>query len=111
MKARCCARHGRPAGLPNDPDAKELNFTDQGKHPLRISTEEAAKLLAAKNRGESDEYVFLDVREAAEQAMGSLRGATIVRFPDLKKANLDFTNKKVILLCQTVTAALKPARR
>ncbi len=88
-----------PAGLPNDPDAKELNFIAQGKHPLRISTEESAKLLAAKNRGESDEYVFLDVREAAEQAMGSLRGATIVRFPDLKKANLDLTNKKVILLC------------
>ncbi len=88
-----------PAGLPNDPDAKDLNFIAQGKHPLRISTEESAKLLAAKNRGESDEYVFLDVREAAEQAMGSLRGATIVRFPDLKKANLDLTNKKVILLC------------
>ena len=88
-----------PAGLPQDPDAKELNFTDQGKHPLRISTEETAKLLAAANRGESDEYIFLDVREAAEQAMGSLRGATVVRFPDLKKANLDFTNKKAILFC------------
>lgn len=88
-----------PAGLPNDPDAKEINFTDQGKHPLRISTAEAEKLLAAKNRGESDEYIFLDVREAAEQSMGSLRGATVVRFPDLKKANLDFTGKKAILLC------------
>ena len=88
-----------PAGLANDPDAKELNFGDQGRHPLRISTEETGKLLAAKNRGESDEYIFLDVREAAEQAMGSLRGATVVRFPDLKKANLDFTNKKAILLC------------
>ena len=88
-----------PAGLPHDPDAKELNFTDQGKHPLRISTAEAAKLLEAKNKGESEEYIFLDVREAAEQAMGSLRGATVVRFPDLKKANLDFTNKKAVLFC------------
>ena len=88
-----------PAGLPHDPDAKEINFIDQGKHPLRISTEEAAKLLAAKNRGGSNEYIFLDVREAAEQAMGSLRGATVVRFPDLKKANLNFTNKKAILFC------------
>ncbi len=31
--------------------------------------------------------------------MGSLKGATIVRFPDLKKANLDLTNKTVILFC------------
>jgi rifampicin phosphotransferase len=88
-----------PQGLPHDPDAKELNYTEQGKHPLRISTGEAAKLLEAKNKGETDEYIFLDVREAAEQAMGSLRGATVVRFPDLKKANLDFTNKKAILFC------------
>lgn len=88
-----------PAGLPDDPDAKEINFTQQGKHPLRISTAETEKLLAAHNRGETDKYVFLDVREAAEQSMGSLKGATIVRFPDLKKANLDFTNKTVILFC------------
>ena len=88
-----------PAGLPDDPDAKEINFSQQGKHPLRISTEETEKLLAAHNRGEADQYVFLDVRENAEQAMGSLKGATIVRFPDLKKANLDLTNKKVILFC------------
>ena len=88
-----------PAGLPDDPDAKELNYTDQGKHPLRISTAETAKLLAAHNRGEADDYVFLDVREHAEQAMGSLKGATVVRFPDLKQANLDLTNKKVILFC------------
>ena len=72
-----------PAGLPDDPDAKELNYTDQGKHPLRISTAETAKLLAAHNRGEADDYVFLDVREHAEQVMGSLKGATVVRFPDL----------------------------
>ena len=31
--------------------------------------------------------------------MGSLQGATIVRFPDLKKANLDLTNKNAILFC------------
>ena len=88
-----------PAGLPDDPDAKEINFTQQLKHPLRISTEETEKLLAAHNRGEADQYVFLDVRENAEQSMGSLKGATIVRFPDLKKANLDLTNKTVILFC------------
>ena len=88
-----------PAGLPDDPDAKEINFTQQLRHPLRISTEETEKLLAAHNRGEADQYVFLDVRENAEQSMGSLNGATIVRFPDLKKANINLTNKTVILFC------------
>ena len=88
-----------PAGRPDDPDAKELNYTQQGKHPLRIGTEDTARLLAAHNRGETDKYVFLDVREAAEQVMGSLKGATVVRFPDLEKANLDLTNKTVILFC------------
>jgi rhodanese-related sulfurtransferase/membrane protein insertase Oxa1/YidC/SpoIIIJ/phosphohistidine swiveling domain-containing protein len=88
-----------PAGLPDDPDAKELNFAEQSKHPLRIGTAEAARLLAAHNRGEADDTVFLDVREHAEQVMGSLKGATVVRFPDLNKANLDLTNKKVILFC------------
>ena len=88
-----------PAGLPDDPDAQELNFAEQGKHPLRISTAETARLLAAHNRGEADDYVFLDVREHAEQVMGSLKGATAVRFPDLNKANLDLANKKVILFC------------
>src|SRR5690349_1780737 len=88
-----------PAGLPNDPDAREISYTQQLKHPLRISTEETEKLLAAHNRGEAGQYVFLDVRESAEQSMGTLKGATIVRFPDLKKANLDLAGKKVILFC------------
>src|SRR3977135_1365068 len=39
-----------PAGLLDDPDAKEINFSQQGKHPLRMSTAEAAALLAAHNR-------------------------------------------------------------
>src|SRR5437016_9923665 len=70
-----------PAGLPDDPDAKEITYTQQLKHPLRISTEETAKLLAAHNRGEADQYVFLDVRENADQSLGLLKGATVIRFP------------------------------
>ena len=84
--------------LPEDPD-KDLNFAQQGKHPLGMSTDEAVKLLKAQNRGETDKYVFIDIREPAEQVIGSLRGATMVRFPDLKIANLDLTGKKVILFC------------
>ena len=64
-----------------------------------MSTDEAIKLLKAQNRGETDKYVFIDIREPAEQVIGSLRGATMVRFPDLKIANLDLTGKKVILFC------------
>jgi rhodanese-related sulfurtransferase/phosphohistidine swiveling domain-containing protein len=88
-----------PQGLPNDPDAKEITYGEQLRHPLRIGTEEVDKLLTAANRGEAGDYVFLDVREAAEQQMGSLQGVTVVRFPDLKKAGIDFTNKKAILFC------------
>ena len=80
-KTLCCARPRAPAGLPDDPDAKEINFTQQLKHPLRISTEETEKLLAAHNRGEADQYVFLDVRENAEQSMGSLRARPSSAFP------------------------------
>ena len=87
------------AGLLANPDARDINFAQQLKHPLRISTEETEKLLAAHNRGEADQYVFLDVRENAEQSMGALKGATIVRLPDLKTANLNLANKTVILFC------------
>ena len=100
-----------PQGLPNDPDAKDLNFAQQNRHPLRIGTEATAKLLAAHNRGETDKYVFLDVRERAEQAMGSLKGATPVRFPDLQMANLNLTGKKVILFCHNGSRSSETAEQ
>ena len=86
-------------GLHNDPAARELNFAQQGKHPLQIGTDATAELLAVHNRGETDKYVFLDVRERAEQNMGSLKGATTIRFPDLQMANLNLSGKKVIVFC------------
>lgn len=98
-----------PAGLPDDPDAKELNFSQQNRHPLRISTAETARLLDAHNRREIGKYVFLDVRERAEQVMGSLQGATFFRFPDLKNASLDLTDKTVILFCHNGNRSFEAA--
>ena len=49
-----------PAGLPDDPDAKEINFTSARQASAAASArEETEKLLAAHNRGEADQYVFL----------------------------------------------------
>jgi rhodanese-related sulfurtransferase len=88
-----------PGGSAADPDMKELNFGQQLKHPLRVSTEEVAKMLAETARGERNDLVFLDVREAAEREMGTLHGVTFVRFPDLKAANIDFTGTQAVLFC------------
>jgi rifampicin phosphotransferase len=88
-----------PAGSATDPDMKELNYGEQLKHPLRISTDEAAQMLAATARGERNDLVFLDVREAAEREMGTLPGVTFVRFPDFKASNIDFTGKQAVLFC------------
>jgi rhodanese-related sulfurtransferase/membrane protein insertase Oxa1/YidC/SpoIIIJ/phosphohistidine swiveling domain-containing protein len=88
-----------PQGLPDDPDARELNFARQSRHSLGVSTEDSAHFLAERHQGKADRYVFLDVREHAEQAMGSLRGAIPIRVPDLERQNIKLTDKKVILYC------------
>ncbi len=88
-----------PGGSDTDPDQKELTYSEQLRHPLRMSTDEANKLLAAARRGENSDYIFLDVRETAEREMGTLHGVTFIRFPDLPAAKLDFTGKKAILFC------------
>ena len=90
-----------PQGLVDAPAARELTFAQQNRHPLRISTDETARLLALHNRGEGEtnNYRFLDVRENAERATGTLKGAAAVRFADLKSTSPDLTNKKVILFC------------
>ena len=88
-----------PGGLPIDPEVKELTYAQQQRHPLGMSTQEADDLLAAAARGERDDLVFLDVREAAEHEMGTLPGVRTVRYPDVPAANLNFTGKKAVLFC------------
>jgi rifampicin phosphotransferase len=88
-----------PGGLPIDPEVKELNYGQQTRHPLGMSTDEAGSLLTAAARGERSDLIFLDVRETAEREMGTLPGVTFVRYPDIPSANIDFTGKKAILFC------------
>ncbi len=82
-----------------DPALKEVSYDEQLRHPRGISTADAEKLLAETLRGEHPEVVFLDIRETAEAEMGSLPGATRVRFPDIASARLDLVHKKPIVFC------------
>jgi rhodanese-related sulfurtransferase/membrane protein insertase Oxa1/YidC/SpoIIIJ/phosphohistidine swiveling domain-containing protein len=102
-QARLEATLARP--MPNfggrslDPALKEASYDDQLKNSRGISTEELEDLLAASQRGERPDVMFLDIREAAETEMGSLPGATRIRFPDLAKSKLDFAGKTAVLFC------------
>src|SRR5262245_53343742 len=82
-----------------DADLKEASYDEHVKHPRGISTEDAEKLLAETLRGQHPDVVFLDIRETAEAEMGSLPGATRVRFPDIASAKLDLAHKKPIVFC------------
>jgi rhodanese-related sulfurtransferase/membrane protein insertase Oxa1/YidC/SpoIIIJ len=82
-----------------DPMLKEVSYRDQITSQLGISTDEAEQLLAATQRGERNDTLFLDIREASETEMGSLPAAKAIRFPDLPNAKLNLSSKKVILFC------------
>lgn len=88
-----------PGALPGDPEVKELNYRQQTQHPFGMSTKEADELLRAAARGERNDLIFLDVRETAERAMGTLPGVTFVRYPDVATSKLDFKGKEAILFC------------
>lgn len=80
-----------------DENLKETSFTEQSKSSLGISTSDVAAILSA---GDNDgKTLFLDVRERAENLMGTLPGAQHIRFPDIATAGLDLAGKKVVLLC------------
>ena len=81
-----------------DENLKEKSYSVQTKSNLGISTAEAEKLLSSNSN--SKQTLFLDVRERAENLMGGLPGAKHIRFPDIDGAELDLTNKKVVLVCQ-----------
>ncbi len=87
------------AGNSLDATLKEVSYGDQLKHPRGISSEELEKVLEAKARGEMPDTFLLDIREAAETEMGTMPGAKVVRFPDVKSSNIDFKGKTAILYC------------
>src|SRR3954451_18377047 len=87
------------AGKSLDATLKEVSYGDQLKHPRGINSEELEKVLEAKARGELPNTFLLDIRETAETEMGTMPGAKVVRFPDVKSSNIDFKGKTAILYC------------
>ena len=76
-----------------DETLKETSFNKQLDHPLAISTSEAAALL------KGGETQFYDIRETGENAMGTLPGATHIRFPDFLQSQPVTGNQPVVLFC------------
>lgn len=76
-----------------DATLKETSFLKQEDHPLAISTSEAAALL------KGGVTQFYDVRETGENAMGTLPGATHIRFPDFLQSQPVTGNQPVVLFC------------
>jgi rifampicin phosphotransferase len=93
-------RPSRDPGAPvADPNLKELNFSQQVRHPRGIGTQDTQKLIDEMLAGKRNDVVLLDVRESAEAEMGSLPNATIVRWPDIAKSNLDLKGKIPVIFC------------
>jgi rifampicin phosphotransferase len=93
-------RPSRDPGAPvADPNLKELNFSQQVRHPRGLGTQETQKLIDDVLAGRRNDVVLLDVRESAEAEMGSLPNATIIRWPDIAKSNLDLKGKIPVIFC------------
>jgi rifampicin phosphotransferase len=99
---RLQATLNRPAQAPGtkilDPNLIETSYAAQSASPLGITTADAAELLAQSQAGKR-QVLFIDVRENAERAMGSLPGSIHVRFPDLLNSDVDLSNTEVVLFC------------
>ena len=76
-----------------DETLKETSFSKQENHPLAISTDEASSLLSEGGAA------FYDIRETGENAMGTLPGATHIRFPDFLQSRPVAEGQKVVLFC------------
>ncbi len=91
---RLQATLNRPAVI-RDANLRETSFVAQSQDPLGISTQDAARALAS-----GEDILFVDVRESAENLVGTIPGAQHIRFPDVKPSDPRFKGRKVILLCQ-----------
>lgn len=76
-----------------DDTLKETSFAKQEDNPLAISTSKAASLLS------DSDTLFFDIRETGENAMGSLPGASHIRFPDFLKSRPLETGQKAVVFC------------
>jgi len=71
---------------------KETSLSDQTRSGLGIDTDTAASRIGT-------DTVFIDVRETAENATGTIPGAAHRRFPDLSADPGALTGKNVVLFC------------
>ncbi len=100
--ARLQATLSRPAQFDGtkirDANLKEASFAAQSENPLAMTTQAAAAVLEKLRTGQSS-AVLLDVRERAENQMGTLPMSRHVRFPDLQSTPIDTTGKMLVLFC------------
>ena len=96
-RARLQATLVRPAQFAGteikDANLKETSFSKQSDNPLAISTTEAAALLAA------GDTLFFDIRETGENAMGTLPGASHIRFPDFLQSRPLQPGQRAVVFC------------
>lgn len=81
----------RPAQI-RDVTLTETAFADQARSELGISTQDAADAVGGQT-------LFIDVRETAENATGSIPGAVHIRFPDIVSHLDGFADQRVVLFC------------
>mgnify|MGYP005989620579 CR=1 FL=1 len=97
-RARLEATLVRPAQFDGtkiqDATLKETSFDNQSQSPHAITTSDAADLLLNPS-----DTLFFDVRETGENAMGTLPGASHVRYPDFLQSNIPLEGKQVVLFC------------
>ncbi len=99
QRARLESTLTRPSRLPGqpalDPTLKELNYAQQSRHRLGMTTAQAEALIVAGG----DAVLILDIRETAEVAMGTFVGARAIRFPDLAAQAEQLRGKRALLIC------------
>lgn len=76
-----------------DTSLKETSFSKQENNALAITTDQAAALLT------TDDAVFFDIRETGENAMGSLPGASHIRFPDFLQSRPLKPGQRAVVFC------------
>ena len=93
QQARLQATLLRPAQAIKDETLLETAYQSQTSHPQAITTSDAASLLA------NGSAQFYDIRESAENAMGTLPGAVHIRFPDFRQSVPVAPGQTVVLFC------------
>ncbi len=101
-QARLQATLTRPAQTQSDtfrdPALSVTSFDNQTRHQNAVTTDEALSLLFGPETTPSD-IVLVDIREGAENATGTIPGASHIRFPDFNLSGEELEGKQVLLFC------------